>query len=83
MIQIQPKSSKFTVVDVNSRIETFLVWFGEHLEAMSDKDFGSFVAAAIEAKRRPDSNLSERTTRVWGQIVDNSCVSRLEWHTLG
>lgn len=82
MIQVQPKSSKFSVVEVNRRIEEFLAWFRTHLQAMPDDDFQAFLAAGIEDKLRPDSNLGERTNRLWGQVIDNAYASPLTIYCL-
>jgi len=72
MISIQPQASKFTVAEVDKRVDGFLKWFETYLADLSDADFANHISAALNSKLRPESNLSERTNVIWGEIAGHT-----------
>ena len=68
MISVQPQASKYTVTEVDRRVDGFLDWFESFLEDLEDGDFAEHIDAALNNKLRPAANLSERSNSIWGEI---------------
>ena len=55
---------------VETRIEAFLDWLKEHIETMSEEDFGKHRQALISSKEEKPKNLGDETRRFWHNIGD-------------
>lgn len=83
MFHIQPQSSKFTVAEVDRRIESFLAWFAGYLDELPEEDFANHVEAAITNKLRPESNLLERSSAFFEEITSHAyCFERRQQEAL-
>lgn len=65
-----PHSSEF----VETKIEEFLVSFGECLSGLSDEAFGTQVTALIKLKECEDAHLGEEVDRNWFEVVTQQYV---------
>lgn len=67
-ITVCTQADKFSVDQIDDRIEAFLKSFYEKLESMSDKDFQNHKEGLIKLKQCADIHLKEEVTRNWAEI---------------
>ncbi|XP_074109698.1 nardilysin [Cotesia typhae] len=67
-ITVCTQADKFSVDQIDDRIEAFLKSFYEKLESMSDKDFQNHKEGLLKLKQCADIHLKEEVTRNWSEI---------------
>ncbi|XP_054645648.1 nardilysin-like [Dunckerocampus dactyliophorus] len=73
-ITVATQATKFSTEFVESKIEEFLVAFGERLSALSEEVFRTQVTALIKLKECEDTHLGEEVDRNWFEVVTQQYV---------
>ncbi|XP_063057028.1 nardilysin b isoform X2 [Engraulis encrasicolus] len=73
-ITVETQATKFSTDFVESKVEEFLVSFGEKLMNLSDEAFEMQVTALIKLKECEDTHLGEEVDRNWFEVVTQQYV---------
>ncbi|KAG5285587.1 hypothetical protein AALO_G00005080 [Alosa alosa] len=73
-VTVETQATKFNTELVETKIEEFLVSFGEKMTALSDEAFKTQVTALIKLKECEDTHLGEEVDRNWAEVVTQQYV---------
>ncbi|XP_031430803.1 nardilysin b [Clupea harengus] len=73
-ITVETQATKFSTDFVESKVEEFLVSFGENLLNMSDEAYEMQVTALIKLKECEDTHLGEEVDRNWFEVVTQQYI---------
>ncbi|XP_077439809.1 nardilysin b [Vanacampus margaritifer] len=68
-VTVETQATKFSTEFVESKVEDFLVSFGERLSALSDEAFETQVTALVKLKETEDAHLGEEVDRNWCEVI--------------
>ncbi|XP_063074954.1 nardilysin [Engraulis encrasicolus] len=73
-VTVETQATKFNSEFVETKIEEFLVSFGEKMAALSDEAFKTQVTALVKLKECEDTHLGEEVDRNWAEVVTQQYV---------
>uniref|UniRef100_A0A4W6D3K5 Nardilysin b (N-arginine dibasic convertase) n=1 Tax=Lates calcarifer TaxID=8187 RepID=A0A4W6D3K5_LATCA len=73
-VTVETQATKFSTEFVETKIEEFLVSFGERLSGLSEEAFRTQVTALIKLKECEDAHLGEEVDRNWFEVVTQQYV---------
>ncbi|KAL2089661.1 hypothetical protein ACEWY4_014349 [Coilia grayii] len=73
-ITVETQATKFSTDFVETKVEEFLVSFGEKLMNLTDEAFETQVTALIKLKECEDTHLGEEVDRNWFEVVTQQYV---------
>ncbi|XP_033967327.1 nardilysin-like [Pseudochaenichthys georgianus] len=73
-VTVETQATKFNTELVESKIEEFLVSFGELLDALTEEAFKTQVTALVKLKECEDTHLGEEVDRNWAEVVTQQFV---------
>ncbi|KAL1023169.1 hypothetical protein UPYG_G00037250 [Umbra pygmaea] len=73
-ITVESQATKFNTDFVETKIEEFLVNFGEKMTNLTDEAFKTQVTALIKLKECEDTHLGEEVDRNWFEVVTQQYV---------
>uniref|UniRef100_A0A8C7F6Z9 Nardilysin b (N-arginine dibasic convertase) n=1 Tax=Oncorhynchus kisutch TaxID=8019 RepID=A0A8C7F6Z9_ONCKI len=73
-ITVETQATKFNTDYVETKIEEFLVSFGEKMTNLTDEAFKTQVTALIKLKECEDTHLGEEVDRNWFEVVTQQYV---------
>ncbi|XP_034562091.1 nardilysin b [Notolabrus celidotus] len=73
-VTVETQATKFSTEFVETKIEEFLVSFGERLSSLSEEAFKTQVNALIKLKECEDAHLGEEVDRNWFEVVTQQYV---------
>ncbi|XP_062412295.1 nardilysin b isoform X2 [Sardina pilchardus] len=73
-ITVETQATKFSTDFVESKVEEFLVSFGEKLMNLTDEAFEMQVTALIKLKECEDTHLGEEVDRNWFEVVTQQYI---------
>ncbi|XP_061700312.1 nardilysin-like isoform X3 [Syngnathoides biaculeatus] len=68
-VTVQTHASKFSTELTELKIEEFLVWFGETLDALTEEAFNAQVSTLVKLKECDDTHLGDEVDRNWTEVV--------------
>uniref|UniRef100_A0A672PFP1 Nardilysin convertase n=1 Tax=Sinocyclocheilus grahami TaxID=75366 RepID=A0A672PFP1_SINGR len=73
-VTVETQATKFNTELVETKIEEFLVNFGEKMNSLSDEAFKTQVTALVKLKGCEDTHLGEEVDRNWTEVVTQQYV---------
>uniref|UniRef100_A0A673LXS9 Nardilysin-like n=1 Tax=Sinocyclocheilus rhinocerous TaxID=307959 RepID=A0A673LXS9_9TELE len=73
-VTVETQATKFNTELVETKIEEFLVSFGEKMNSLSDEAFKTQVTALVKLKGCEDTHLGEEVDRNWTEVVTQQYV---------
>uniref|UniRef100_A0A8C1PI98 Nardilysin a (N-arginine dibasic convertase) n=1 Tax=Cyprinus carpio TaxID=7962 RepID=A0A8C1PI98_CYPCA len=73
-VTVETQATKFNTELVETKIEEFLVSFGEKMNSLSDEAFKTQVTALVKLKGCEDTHLGEEVDRNWTEVVTQQFV---------
>ncbi|XP_046906289.1 nardilysin b [Hypomesus transpacificus] len=73
-VTVETQATKFNTDLVESKIEEFLVSFGEKMSSLTEEAFRTQVTALIKLKECEDTHLGEEVDRNWFEVVTQQYV---------
>ncbi|XP_037602322.1 nardilysin-like [Sebastes umbrosus] len=73
-VTVETQATKFNTELVESKIEEFLVSFGETLDSLTEEAFNTQVTALVKLKECEDTHLGEEVDRNWAEVVTQHFV---------
>lgn len=73
-VTVETQATKFNTELVETKIEEFLVSFGEKMNNLSDEAFKTQVTALVKLKSCEDTHLGEEVDRNWTEVVTQQYV---------
>uniref|UniRef100_A0AAY4A776 Nardilysin n=1 Tax=Denticeps clupeoides TaxID=299321 RepID=A0AAY4A776_9TELE len=73
-VTVETQATKFNTEFVETKIEEFLLGFGEKMSALTDEAFRTQVTALVKLKECEDTHLGEEVDRNWAEVVTQQYV---------